>query len=160
MIGTIEVVRRSTSFLCNEYRHREDIDFDQANKKDANEVTGGEHIMSTTKKGRLLEQVHPSQRQEMKTIWDVGGELGRLSVEYHMGHTLQVSIICSVYAYSSLLQLTEYSDGICGSNTAHKRHFNGGRLIARTCTIPSLNVNWTALYCKSSLGQNLGPRLL
>jgi len=92
MIGTIEVVRHSTSFLRNEYRYREDIDFDQANKKDANEVTGGEHIMSTTKKGRLLEQVHPSQRQEMKTIWTIGGELGRLSVEYHMGHTLQVSI--------------------------------------------------------------------
>jgi len=89
MIGTIEVVRHSTSFLRNEYRYREDIDFDQANKKDANEVTGGEHIMSTTKKGRLLEQVHPSQRQEMKTIWTIGGELGRLSVEYHMGHTLQ-----------------------------------------------------------------------
>lgn len=92
MIGTIEVVRHSTSFLRNEYRYREDIDFDQANKKDANEVTGGEHIMSTTKKGRLLEQVHPSQRQEMKTIWTIGGELGRLSVEYHMGHTLQVSV--------------------------------------------------------------------
>ena len=93
-IGTIEVVRYGATFLRDEWKtsSRSDIDFDQANKKDANGITGGRHTMSTTKKGKLLNHRKPSPSKKRVAIWSIDGELGRLSVEYHMGHTLQVNL--------------------------------------------------------------------
>ena len=71
----------------------EHTDFDQANKKDANAVTGGKHTMSTTKKGQLV-TVRP-QPYARRNAYKLGAELGRLKVQYHPAHTLQVSpIIC------------------------------------------------------------------
>ena len=87
-VGTIEVVRYGATFLRSEYTTPTSVDFDQANKKDAHGITGGRYTMSTTKKGRLL--TSRSGDAELRGIWSIGGELGRLSVEYHMGHSLQV----------------------------------------------------------------------
>ena len=53
-IGSIEVVRHATEFTCKKMKQMKNTDFDQANKKDANTVTGGKHTMSTTKKGQLV----------------------------------------------------------------------------------------------------------
>ena len=86
LISTIGVDRYSATYIGSEWGSEEDIEFDQANKKDATAITGGGHTMSTTKKGKLLSHTKPGVRE----IWDVGGKLGKLSVEYHMGHTLQV----------------------------------------------------------------------
>lgn len=87
-VGTIEVVRYGATFLGSEYATPTTVDFDQANKKDAHGITGGKYTMSTTKKGRVL--TSRSGEAELRSIWSIGGELGRLSVEYHMGHSLQV----------------------------------------------------------------------
>ena len=87
-VGTIEVVRYGATYLRSEYATPTTVDFDQANKKDAQGITGGKYTMSTTKKGRVL--TSRSGGAEWRGIWSMGGELGRLSVEYHMGHSLQV----------------------------------------------------------------------
>lgn len=65
-----------------------DTKFNQANKKDANAVTGGKHTMSTTKKGRLLQS--RQKPYSARNTYHIGDELGRLTVEYHTAHTLQV----------------------------------------------------------------------
>lgn len=44
--------------------------------------------MSTTKKGKLIHQVKPYDVQ-LKKLWRIGRECGRLAVHYRMGHTLQ-----------------------------------------------------------------------
>ena len=54
-------------------------------------MTGGKHTMSTTKKGKVLRRAVPYDRPTK--IWHVGAELGRLDVNYRMGHTLQASYI-------------------------------------------------------------------
>ena len=53
-VGTIEVVRYGATFLRSDYLTTEDVDFNQANKKDTQSITGGQYTMSTTKKGRLI----------------------------------------------------------------------------------------------------------
>ena len=44
--------------------------------------------MSTTKKGKLIHQVKPYDVQ-LKKLWRIGRECGRLTVQYRMGHTLK-----------------------------------------------------------------------
>jgi hypothetical protein len=44
--------------------------------------------MSTTKKGKLIHQVKPYDVQ-LKKLWRIGRECGRLTVHYRMGHTLE-----------------------------------------------------------------------
>ena len=84
-------------------------------------ITGGQYTMSTTKKGRLI---RPKNRERFCDIWSIGGELGRLAVNYHMGYTLQVRYILrtivnlhgtywynhsvSVYNLYILLQINTY----------------------------------------------------
>lgn len=87
-IGTIEVARCEASFVKEEYRTVHDTTFNQANKKDAFKVTEGKYTMSTTKKGRYLHRAAPYNVQ-LKKLWKVGPECGRLSVRYRMGHTLE-----------------------------------------------------------------------
>jgi len=87
-IGTIEVVRCEASFVGEEYRPVNDTNFNQANKKDAFKVTEGKYTMSTTKKGRYLHRAAPYDKQ-LKKLWKVGPECGRLTVRYRMGHTLE-----------------------------------------------------------------------
>lgn len=87
-IGKIEVVRCEASYLKEEYRPTRDITFDQANKSDALRVTDGKYTMSTTKKGRHIHRVRPYDVQ-LKKLWRVGPECGRLTLNYRMGHTLR-----------------------------------------------------------------------
>ena len=87
-IGKIEVVRCEASYLKEEYRPTRDINFDQANKSDALRVTNGKYTMSTTKKGRHIHRVRPYDVQ-LKKLWRVGPECGRLTLNYRMGHTLR-----------------------------------------------------------------------
>ena len=85
-IGTIEVVRKHATYVGEVYDHLKVNQFEQANKKDAFGVTQGRHTMSTTKKGNLIKKHNSYGRRSQ---YNVGKELGRLSVFYHMGHTLQ-----------------------------------------------------------------------
>ena len=79
--------------MRSEFRdtHIGDTEFEQANKKDARDVTEGQHTMSTTKKGKVIRPARPHPlRQEKRNLYKTGAQLGRLSVEYRMAHTLQV----------------------------------------------------------------------
>ncbi len=87
-IGTIEVIRYEASYVKEEYRPLKDTDFDQANKKDTYRVTDGKYTMSTTKKGRYIHRTKPYDVQ-LKKLWRIGSECGRLTVNYRMGHTLR-----------------------------------------------------------------------
>ena len=74
--------------MKEEYRPMSDIKFHQANKKDAHTVTGGQYTMSTTKKGRYLNRSRPYE-VKLKKMWRIESEVGHLSVNYRMGHTLE-----------------------------------------------------------------------
>lgn len=87
-IGSIQVVRCEASYVKQEYRKTTDTVFHQATKKDAYRVTAGKYTMSTTKKGKLIHQVKPYDVQ-LKKLWRIGRECGRLTVHYRMGHTLE-----------------------------------------------------------------------
>jgi hypothetical protein len=87
-IGSIEVIRCEASYVKQEYRTTTDTVFNQATKKDAYRVTEGKYTMSTTKKGKLIHQVKPYDVQ-LKKLWRIGRECGRLTVHYRMGHTLE-----------------------------------------------------------------------
>lgn len=89
-IGTIEVVRKRTTYLGEVFDQLKVNEFKQANKKDAFGVTQGKHTMSTTKKGNFIKQDEGSFGMKVRAQYSIGRELGRLSVFYHMGHTLQV----------------------------------------------------------------------
>lgn len=91
-IGTIKVQRFAATFLRKEYhdsksKHHQGIEFSQANKKDAKEITGGDYTMSTTKVGRVIEET-TTDHSGMVSIWEVGEQLGELIVHYHMPYTL------------------------------------------------------------------------
>lgn len=91
-IGTIKVQRFAATFVRKEHRdtkskHHRGIDFSQANKKDAKEITGGSYTMSTTKVGRIIEET-TADHSGMVSIWDIGEQLGELIVHYHMPYTL------------------------------------------------------------------------
>lgn len=51
-------------------------------------VTAGKYTMSTTKKGKLIRQIKPYDVQ-LKKLWRIGRECGKLTVRYRMGHTLK-----------------------------------------------------------------------
>ena len=51
-------------------------------------MTAGKYTMSTTKKGKLIHQVKPYDVQ-LKKLWRIGKECGKLTVQYRMGHTLK-----------------------------------------------------------------------
>ena len=74
--------------MKEEYRPNKDISFDQANKKDAINVTSGKYTMSTTKKGKYIRRGAPYDVQ-LKKLWRISRECGRLTLLYRMGHTLE-----------------------------------------------------------------------
>ena len=65
-----------------------DTKFYQANKKDARIVTAGSYTMSTTKKGKYLNRTRPYEVR-LKKMWKMDAEVGRLVLNYRMGHTLE-----------------------------------------------------------------------
>jgi len=68
--------------------------------------------MSTTKKGKLLNHQKPSPSKKRVAIWSIDGELGRLLVEYHMGHTHMHSELC-VTLISSITAPHTTSGKVC-----------------------------------------------
>ena len=94
-IGKIEVIRYETSFSHREMRtggsSSRKIDFTQANKKDVTNVTRNEYCMTTTRQGKLIRKEKPYSRpneKESVNIWNIGDELDKLRIEYHMTQTL------------------------------------------------------------------------
>ena len=87
-VGTIEVLRHEGNFVKEEYRPISEVSFSQASKANASDVTGGKYTMSTTKKGRFIHRSKPYAVQ-LKTLWKIGRECGRLSVHYRMPHCLR-----------------------------------------------------------------------
>ena len=87
-IGTIKIVRKKGQFVKEEYRPIQDINFYQANKKDAHSVTHGHYTMSTTKKGRYLNRTRPYD-VKLKKLWKMDEEVGSITLHYRMGHTLE-----------------------------------------------------------------------
>ena len=89
-------------------KDKKKIDFTQANKKDVDKVTNKEYCMTTTRRGKLLREGKPydppkdSKRRKEKErereanpdkmvsvpIYDIGDEIGKVHVEYHMTQTL------------------------------------------------------------------------
>ena len=82
------MIRYQASYVKQEYRRTVDTVFNQATKKDAYKVTAGKYTMSTTKKGKLIHQIKPYDVQ-LKKLWRIGRECGKLTVQYRMGHTLE-----------------------------------------------------------------------
>ena len=75
-------------------RSEQSLDYKQATKKDASEVTKGTYTMATTKPGRCIEDLGSGGKRECNngqqkvTLWKTGVELSKLDVKYHMRHTL------------------------------------------------------------------------
>ena len=94
-IGKVEVVRYKATFSHCEMRatgsSSRQIDFTQANKKDVTTVTRNEYCMTTTRQGKLIRKEKPYSRpneKESVNIWNIGDELDKLRIEYHMTQTL------------------------------------------------------------------------
>lgn len=51
-------------------------------------MTSGDYTMSTTKKGRYIKRQRPYE-VKLKKMWKIDKEVGRLCVNYRMGHTLE-----------------------------------------------------------------------
>lgn len=98
-------MRQAASFSHHEYVPANDeskeCKFKQANKDDAEKVTKKEFVMTTTRRGKFIREDKPYDRPRYKRMdsqgpkmvrtqmWDVGEQLGHVSVEYHMTITLQ-----------------------------------------------------------------------
>lgn len=87
-VGTIQVLRHEGSFIKEEYRPISEVPFIQASKANAQDITGGRYTMSTTKKGRFIQRGKPYSVQ-LKALWKIGRECGRLAVHYRMPHCLK-----------------------------------------------------------------------
>ena len=97
-IGKIEVIRYETTFSHREMRaassSSRQVNFTQANKKDVKEVTRNGYCMTTTRQGKLIHKEKPYSRPNSKNekqsvnIWNIGDELDKLRIEYHMTQTL------------------------------------------------------------------------
>ena len=96
-IGKIEVIRYETAYSHQEMHlanySSAKIDFTQANKKDVNKVTKNGYCMATTRQGKLVHKEKPYSRPNPHTkesvhIWNIGDELDKLHIEYHMTQTL------------------------------------------------------------------------
>ncbi len=97
-MGRIEVVCYETTFSHLEVTDRSSSKFpkfSQANKKDVLDITKKEYTMSTTRAGKLLKDSKPYDRPEDKkskpkqrAMWNIGDEVKKIHVEYHMTQTL------------------------------------------------------------------------
>lgn len=69
--------------------------FVQANKKDVANITKLKYTMTTTSQGKLIRNSKPYEKcadtkPEKKLInyYNIGDEVGKIELEYHMTHTL------------------------------------------------------------------------
>lgn len=99
-VGKIEVICYEISFSHNEKRQKNSskVDFSQANKMDVYDITKKKYTMATTRVGRLLRDGKPYDKPapmkkeikelEDRSIWNVGDEVQKIHIEYHMTQTL------------------------------------------------------------------------
>ena len=96
-VGKIEVVCFETSFSHVQKlpKKSKSIDFSQANKMDVFDITQKKYTMATTRVGRLLRDGKPYDKPvktegglEDRSIWNIGDEVQKIHVEYHMTQTL------------------------------------------------------------------------
>ena len=94
-VGTIKVELKKATFVGNELKYpsalKSDSGYNQANKKDANDITGGKYVMATTKVGRHISSTpYTNPKKKINySIYDIGNKVSSLSVKYHMKHTLE-----------------------------------------------------------------------
>lgn len=99
-VGKIEVNRHDATFArkaMGVHRYTA-VDFVQANKKDVTDITKLSYTMTTTRQGKLIRNGKPCDtsssaedtKPEMKMLsyYNIGNEVGKLQLEYHMTHTL------------------------------------------------------------------------
>lgn len=96
-VGKIEVISYETAFSHTEMHcsAKKKISFEQANKKDVLDVTEKKYCMTTTKVGKLMKRGKPYDRPEdqdtkphQASIWNIGDEVKKIRLEYHMTQTL------------------------------------------------------------------------
>ena len=98
-VGKIEVVRYETSFSHKAmgYSADNEVDFVQANKKDVTNVTKSQYTMTTTRQGKLIRDGKPYDKIRgsgaarvkcMQSYYNIGDEIGKVRLEYHMTQTL------------------------------------------------------------------------
>ena len=97
-IGKIEVIRYETVFSHKAMRPANScskrVNFIQANKKDVSDVTSNKYCMTTTRQGKLIRKEKPYSRPKPKnelesvSFWNIGDEIDKLRIEYHMTQTL------------------------------------------------------------------------
>ena len=98
-VGCISVELHKAVYLRNEMRNKnshDSLDYVQATKKDASEVTKGKYTMATTKPGRCIENCrkagskrkHDDNAPQLVSIYKIGEKITTLHVKYHMRHTL------------------------------------------------------------------------
>lgn len=98
-MGKIEVICYEISFSHVEKRRKSSskVDFSQANKDDVSDITKMKYAMATTRVGRLLRGGKPYDKPALvkeenelqdRSIWNIGDEVKKIHMEYHMTQTL------------------------------------------------------------------------
>lgn len=91
-VGIIEVVQYEASYRGSEYKHWKGVSLRHYNKKEIRNVAYTNYYPSAiSTEGKLVEGITPSG---YFNVWDVGREVGRQCVEYHMAQTLRDMGIC------------------------------------------------------------------
>lgn len=59
---------------------------------DVNDITQNKYTMATTRPGKVLDYRSPvkkeKEKHELRSYWDIGDEVKKMCVEYHMTQTL------------------------------------------------------------------------
>ena len=99
-VGKIEVSRHDVTFAhkaMGVHRQPTADDFVQANKKDVTDITKLSYTMTTTRQGKRIRNGKPCDpssakdtkpEKKMLSYYNIGNEVGKLQLEYHMTHTL------------------------------------------------------------------------
>ena len=86
-LGKIEVVQYATVYNRSEYKRWQGVALPQANMRDVAHLTDyGKHSFATSKEGRQIRSINSYDYYD---VWDVGLQVGRRCVEYHMASSLQ-----------------------------------------------------------------------
>ena len=91
-VGKVEVVRCDVTFSHEAMGCSPDdsVEFVQANKKDVTDITKTKYTMTTTRQGKVIRSKKPYDKHATKMMkyYHIGDDVGTLSLEYHMTHTL------------------------------------------------------------------------
>ena len=90
-VGSIEVVQYEAIYRRSEFRRWKGVSLRHGNNTDFGSNAYSNYHRATSREGKLVEGINP---YNYFNIWDVGRELSRQCVEYHMTETLQDMGIC------------------------------------------------------------------